>query len=105
MCSPRGKGIFPEEHPQFVGVTGLGGHGSVRTYMQEQPPLRTLVLGTRLGEPTSFWSQSMIPSGGFVHVDIDPQVPGWRIHPLKRSHPVGRGSVPEGFAEALSRIS
>ena len=76
MCSPRGKGIFPEEHPQFVGVTGLGGHGSVRTYMQEQPPLRTLVLGTRLGEPTSFWSQSMIPSGGFVHVDIDPQVPG-----------------------------
>lgn len=76
MCSPRGKGIFPEEHPQFVGVTGLGGHASVRTYMQEQPPLRTLVLGTRLGEPTSFWSQSMIPSGGFVHVDIDPEVPG-----------------------------
>ena len=76
MCSPRGKGIFPEEHPQFVGVTGLGGHASVRTYMQEQPPLRTLVLGTRLGEPTSFWSQSMIPSRGFVHVDIDPEVPG-----------------------------
>ena len=76
MCSPRGKGIFPEDHPQFVGVTGLGGHTSVRTYMQEQTPLRTLVLGTRLGEPTAFWSQSMIPSRGFVHVDIDPEVPG-----------------------------
>ncbi len=76
MCSPRGKGIFPEEHPQFVGVTGLGGHSSVITYMQEQPPLRTLVLGTRLGEPTSFWSQSMIPAGGYIHVDIDPKVPG-----------------------------
>lgn len=76
MCSPRGKGIFPEEHPQFVGVTGLGGHGSVMTYMQSATPLRTLVLGTRLGEPTSFWSPVMVPPGGFVHVDIDPEVPG-----------------------------
>ncbi|MCW5314156.1 scytonemin biosynthesis protein ScyA [Nostoc sp. KVJ3] len=76
MCSPRGKGIFPEDHPQFVGVTGLGGHASVLTYMEEQPPLRTLVLGTRLGEPTSFWSSALVPKGGFVHVDIDPEVPG-----------------------------
>ncbi|MBD2388683.1 thiamine pyrophosphate-dependent enzyme [Cylindrospermum sp. FACHB-282] len=71
MCSPRGKGIFPEEHPQFVGVTGLGGHASVFTYMREQSPLRILVLGTRLGEPTSFWSSQMIPLAGFVHVDIN----------------------------------
>ncbi|MBN3925577.1 scytonemin biosynthesis protein ScyA [Nostoc sp. NMS4] len=76
ICSPRGKGIFPEDHPQFVGVTGLGGHTSVLTYMEEQPPLRTLVLGTRLGEPTSFWSSALVPKGGFVHVDIDPEVPG-----------------------------
>ncbi|HHP7229429.1 MAG TPA: thiamine pyrophosphate-binding protein, partial [Xenococcaceae cyanobacterium] len=76
MCSPRGKGIFPEAHPQFIGVTGLGGHSSVMTYLQEQPPLRTLVLGTRLGEPTSFWSEAMIPSEGLIHVDIDPLVPG-----------------------------
>ncbi|MBH8562858.1 scytonemin biosynthesis protein ScyA [Nostoc sp. CENA67] len=76
MCSPRGKGIFPEDHPQFVGVTGLGGHASVFNYMQQQPPLRTLVLGTRLGEPTSFWSPLMVPKGGFIHVDIDPEVPG-----------------------------
>ncbi|MBE9036549.1 scytonemin biosynthesis protein ScyA [aff. Roholtiella sp. LEGE 12411] len=76
MCSPRGKGIFPEDHPQFVGVTGLGGHASVLTYMEQQLPLHTLVLGTRLGEPTSFWSSAMVPTGGFVHVDIDPEVPG-----------------------------
>lgn len=76
MCSPRGKGIFPEDHPQFVGVTGFSGHLSVLTYMQEQCPLRTLVLGTRLGEPTSFWNPAMVPPGGFVHVDIDPEVPG-----------------------------
>ncbi len=47
MCSPRAKGIFPEDHPQFIGVTGFGGHESVFRYMQEYRPLRTLVLGTR----------------------------------------------------------
>ena len=76
MCSPRGKGIFPENHPQFVGVTGFSGHTSVLTYMQQHQPHHILVLGTRLGEPTSFWNPEMIPSGGFIHVDIDPEVPG-----------------------------
>lgn len=76
ICSPRGKGIFPENHPQFVGVTGFAGHESVLQYMQEQPPLRTLVLGSRLGELTSFWNSALVPSGGFIHVDIDPKVPG-----------------------------
>ncbi|MCW5315270.1 ScyA-related TPP-binding enzyme [Nostoc sp. KVJ3] len=76
MCSPRAKGIFPEDHPQFVGVTGFGGHESVFRYMQEQRPLHILVLGTRLGEPTSFWSPAMNPTRGFLHIDIDPKVLG-----------------------------
>ncbi|MBW4674349.1 MAG: ScyA-related TPP-binding enzyme [Desmonostoc geniculatum HA4340-LM1] len=76
MCSPRGKGIFPEDHPQFIGVTGFGGHESVLRYMQEQRPRRVLVLGTRLGEFTSFWNPVMIPWQGFLHVDIDPEIPG-----------------------------
>jgi acetolactate synthase I/II/III large subunit len=76
MCSPRGKGIFPENHPQFVGVTGFAGHTSVLTYMQKHRPQRVLVLGTRLGELTSFWNPAMIPEQGFLHVDIDPEVPG-----------------------------
>jgi acetolactate synthase-1/2/3 large subunit len=76
MCSPRAKGVFPEDQPQFVGVTGLGGHGSTATYMTEGRPRRVLVLGTRLGEGTSFWSPSMVPPDGFIHVDVDPEVPG-----------------------------
>ena len=76
MCSPRGKGIFPENHPQFVGVTGFGGHESVLKYMQQQRPSHIVVLGTRLGEFTSFWNPLMIPRHGFLHVDIDPEVPG-----------------------------
>ncbi|MEH1864210.1 MAG: ScyA-related TPP-binding enzyme [Nostoc sp.] len=76
MCSPRAKGIFPEDHPQFVGVTGFGGHESVLKYMQKYRPLRILVLGTRLGERTSLLLPVMVPLRGFLHVDIDPEIPG-----------------------------
>lgn len=77
MCSPRAKGVFPEDHPLFIGVTGMGGHGAfAAAYMRDHAPRRILVLGTRLGEPTSFWSPALVPDGGFVHVDIDPMVPG-----------------------------
>lgn len=77
MCSPRAKGVFPEDHPLFIGVTGMGGHGAYAAdYMREHAPRRVLVLGTRLGEPTSFWNPTLVPEGGFVHVDIDPMVPG-----------------------------
>jgi thiamine pyrophosphate-dependent acetolactate synthase large subunit-like protein len=76
MCSPRGKGIFPEDDPLFVGVTGLAGHASVMRYLEECTPQRVLVLGSRLGEPTSFWDRRFIAPEGFVHLDVDPDVPG-----------------------------
>ena len=76
FCSPRAKGVISELHPNFVGVTGLGGHEAVTEYMLQQRPSWVLVLGTRLGEATSFWDQDMVPSEGFIHVDIDAEVPG-----------------------------
>jgi acetolactate synthase-1/2/3 large subunit len=76
MCSPRGKGIFPEDDPLFVGVTGLAGHPSVMRYLEECAPRRLLVLGSRIGEPTSFWDRRFVAPHGFVHVDVDPAVPG-----------------------------
>jgi acetolactate synthase I/II/III large subunit len=76
ISSPRGKGIFPEDHPQYFGVTGLAGHPSVERLFADHRPERALVLGTRLGEPTSFWDERLVPPGGFVHVDLDPMVPG-----------------------------
>lgn len=76
MCSPRGKGIFPEDDPLFVGVTGLAGHASVMRCLEEFKPQRILVLGTRMGEPTSFWDRCFVAPRGFVHVDVDPNVPG-----------------------------
>ena len=80
MCSPRGKGIFPEDDPLFVGVTGLAGHASVMRYLEAFTPRRILVLGSRLGEPTSFWDRRFVAPEGFVHVDVDPDVPGVAFH-------------------------
>ncbi len=76
FCSPRGKGIVPENHPLYLGVTGLGGHEAVADYIVHEQPDRILVLGTRLGEATSFWDQDLVPPEGFIHIDIDPDVPG-----------------------------
>jgi acetolactate synthase-1/2/3 large subunit len=76
LCSPRGKGIMPENHPLFVGVSGLGGDSSVHDYLREHTPDWLLVLGTRLGEPTSFWDEGLLPARGIIHVDRDPTVPG-----------------------------
>lgn len=72
MVTPRGKGIFPEGHRLFRGVTGIGGH-DVDVFAGPRPPKRTLVLGTRLGEFSSTWDPRLVPSGGFVHVDLDPR--------------------------------
>jgi acetolactate synthase-1/2/3 large subunit len=76
MCSPRAKGIFPESHPQFIGVTGFAGHSTVLEYMRSHRPEHVLVLGTRLGEFTSFWDPELTPTVSFLHVDLDPEVPG-----------------------------
>ena len=74
MCSPRGKGVFPENHPLYLGVTGLGGHGRVERFMRRQRPEHVLVLGSRLGEFTSFYSEDLVGYRGLIHVDVDSSV-------------------------------
>lgn len=88
MCTPRAKGIFPERHPQFIGVTGLGGSPGLEAALARIKPAHVLVLGTRLTESTCFWQDSLVPSESFIHVDVDPDVPGaafqtartWAVH-------------------------
>jgi acetolactate synthase-1/2/3 large subunit len=87
ICTPRGKGIVPEAHPRFVGVTGIGGHEAVPAWVAEQAPARILVLGSRLGEPSSLFDPRLVPRRGFVHVDIDAEVPG-RAFPEAPTLPV-----------------
>ncbi len=84
MCSPRAKGILPEEHPSFLGVTGIGGHEHVEEFMVRERPAYVLVLGSRLGESTSFWAPELVPSRAFVHVDVSPSAFG-RAYPTART--------------------
>ncbi len=76
MSSPRGKGVFPENHPRYLGVTGLGGHAAVDEYLAAHPPDCVVVIGSRLGEMTSFWDRRMAPRERLVHVDVDPSAFG-----------------------------
>ncbi|MET0593245.1 MAG: thiamine pyrophosphate-dependent enzyme, partial [Polyangiaceae bacterium] len=76
ICSPRGKGIFPEKHPLFLGVTGFAGHTAVDDWLSKNPPSHTLVLGTRLSEFTSLWNAHLVPTESFIHVDIDAEAAG-----------------------------
>jgi acetolactate synthase-1/2/3 large subunit len=71
MSSARGKGIFPETHPHYLGVTGFGGHASVDDYLAAERPDYLLVLGSRLGEMTSMWDRNLLPAKGIVHVDLE----------------------------------
>ncbi len=87
MCSPRAKGIFPERHPNFIGVTGAGGYGEPERVLQNLRPAHVLVLGSRLGETTSYWQPEFIPEHGFIHVDVDPDVPG-TAYPDAITYPV-----------------
>jgi acetolactate synthase-1/2/3 large subunit len=70
MASPRGKGVFSEQHPRYLGVTGFGGHDFAARYRAFAPEA-LLVLGTRLGEMTSFWDARLVPPAGLIHVDVD----------------------------------
>lgn len=96
--SPRGKGVFPEAHPQFLGVSGAGGGTEVRTWFAEKKPKHALVIGTRLGEVTSFLAPGLCPSESFTHVDVDPRAFG-AAFPQARGHGVVADAA--AFLEAL----
>lgn len=76
MCTPRAKGVFPESHPLYLGTTGLGGQEQVEPFLRANRPAFTLVLGSRLSEPSSFWSEALTPAQSFIHVDLDASVLG-----------------------------
>lgn len=71
ITTPKGKGVFPEDHPLALGIFGLGGHPSSTEYLHDGIDA-LLAVGTSLGElSTNGWTPRLLPSGEFIHVDID----------------------------------
>lgn len=89
LATPRAKGIFPERHALYLGVTGLGGHARVSERLAGRPPDHTLVLGTCLGEYSSLWAPELRPREGFIMVD-----------PRGCEHGVGFPEVPTRIVQA-----
>jgi acetolactate synthase-1/2/3 large subunit len=69
--TPKGKGVFPEDHPLALGVLGLGGHPSALDYLA--PGVDVVVaVGTSLGDmATNGFAPQLQASRALVHVDID----------------------------------
>lgn len=76
VSTPRAKGVFPEDHPQYRGVIGFAGHSEARRCLFEDADL-VLIVGTRLGELTSDnwdprWQQLRS-----IRIDIMSQSANW----------------------------
>jgi acetolactate synthase-1/2/3 large subunit len=69
--TPKGKGVFPEDHPLALGVLGLGGHRSARRYLESGADV-VVAIGTSLGDlSTDGFTPHLQASRALVHVDID----------------------------------
>jgi acetolactate synthase-1/2/3 large subunit len=70
ISSWRRGDVFPNDHPLYLGMTGNGAPASVQARFEEADAL--LVLGSRLGEMTTYGYRLPGPDTSWAQVDIDP---------------------------------
>ena len=80
ITTPKGKGVFPEDHPLALGVVGLGGHRSARRYFESGIDM-LLALGTSLGDLATDGFAPQVQAPTLVHVDIEMQQVGRSYSP------------------------
>jgi len=70
--TPRGKGLFPENHPLSLGVIGVAGHREAReTVLGDQVDV-LFTVGASLNETTTLnWNPKFRPSRALIQLDID----------------------------------
>jgi acetolactate synthase-1/2/3 large subunit len=78
--TPKGKGVFPENHRLSLGVLGLGGHPSTREYLQKGCDV-LVAIGTSLGDLSTDGFTPLLQTSTFVHVDIDARQVGKSYSP------------------------
>lgn len=88
----KGKGVFPEDHPAYLGIVGFGGHSSVARYLEEGVDV-LLAVGTGLNDfTTNAWMPTLRASRAFLQIDIDSAQ-------LGKNYPIDVGLV--GPADAV----
>jgi len=88
----KGKGVFPEDHPLYLGILGFGGHESVVEYLRAGVDV-LLAVGTGLNDfTTNAWTPSLKASEAFLQIDIDSAQ-------LGKNYPIDLGLV--GPADAV----
>ena len=71
--TPKGKGVFPEDHRLSVGPFGYSGSPLAQWHLLESGMDVLLAVGTSLGEwGTQGWDRRLQPSEALLHIDIDP---------------------------------
>ncbi|CPR16683.1 thiamine pyrophosphate-binding protein [Brenneria goodwinii] len=72
MSTPRGKGIFPENHALYLGTTGLGSDGKKIRNTLSNPSLKTIIiLGSKLGELSSSYIQNQMTNIDVYYIGLE----------------------------------
>lgn len=80
--SPRGKGLFPEDHVLSLGVLGHAGHEQATDTIFGDEVDVLMTVGAALDETTTFsWDRRLLPKKALLQLDIDPDQ-------LGRNYPV-----------------
>ena len=70
--TPRGKGLFPEDHELSLGVLGFAGHEAARETVLGNDVDVLLTVGASLNETTTYnWHPGLVPSTGLIQLDIE----------------------------------
>lgn len=70
------KGTFPERHPLYLGVLGLGQHPSVDEYLAVPPDVSVVVASGLDDLATNGWSTPLLGTRASVQIDRDPMALG-----------------------------
>ncbi len=82
VTTPRGKGLFPENHPLSLGVLGFAGHAEARNTVLGKEVDLVLTVGTSLNETATLnWAPALRAGKQFLQLDIDSEKIG-RNYPV-----------------------
>jgi acetolactate synthase I/II/III large subunit len=74
IASWRRGDVISNDHPLYLGMTGFGSPATVRARLEAADAI--LVLGSRLGEITTYGYEVPRPGQRWMHVDVEPLASG-----------------------------